>query len=1819
MTDRRAWEAAETGAWQAERTLHQGRRSEVVLVGDGRGASAVLKRLRDARADPADVARLRREFELAQRLDPAFVLRPRALIEHDRRPALLLPDLGAETLRHRLQRGTLDNDELIQLALDLVEALQHLHGQGLIHRNLGPGQILLLPGAGRDPGRTLIADLGLAAEIERERPLVQRAELIEASLATLAPELTGRMSRDVDYRADFYSLGATLLEALTGAPPFNIDDPARAVHAHLALAAPMATTRNHQVFAPLAQVVAHCLHKEPEGRYQSHQALRHDLQLCQAALQQGRGLPGFEPGQGDAAVRFQPSGRLYGRETAQAQLGESFETAALGDIDGAGLVAVSGFSGIGKTALVLAAQRSLLAQRGHFAAAKFNQYGQDRPYGPLLQLLQQRAAQVLAQGQAHQAIWRERLRERLGANAALLAQALPEMEPLLTLDAPLMPVGPAEAENRFLRSVSQGFAALAREGEPQTLFLDDWQWADRASRRLLRECLHDATLRHTLIVLAYRDNEIPPGHPIAQELAELRQQLGERFVPLRVGPLGLDDTRRLIADSLHRDAQAPDAGLDELARLCQTRTAGNPFFLRRLLEDLVRRGLIHYDAATQRWDHALERIAATRTADNVVALMLQQLERLPDATRQALSVAALLGAGFALDSLATALDVAPDALANDLLPALQAQLLVPASALYRYAPQLQGHASEAVRYAFAHDRVQEAALQRIPADQRPALQLRIGRLLRDGHLAAHPAQPLPYTVLHHLNASRLLLIDEPDGVSHAAEREALAIFNALASRHAMDAAAFEPAADYAELALELAPCSADRGAWLHHAARMAYLAGRPARMDALLDSALADAENNAQRARLLEVRMEAFYAQGRLAETVDLGLELFLLLGAELPRASGADAMARVMQLLAELQQEIAAIGLDELAERAPMRDEQRLLLISIAAKMTAAAYIVRPALLPLLTLFQVRLMVDHGHVPQALSAYSVLGLMCAEFLGDYRFAHDLGRMSTALVQRHGWMQVFAHAGFSFHAFLSHWVQGLRVSMDGLMQTHRNGLEFGNLRHAGLGLYVHDAHAFLVGTPLRLLEEQLVTHGQRLRAMRQPVAADYEDALLALVRALQQRRLPDEGFEGLDALARTYGERQDQTGLMFLHGWQAVLHFVADRPEPALRLAKEARALFAAGRGMHAQSLLLFIAGWAAQRVALAGGPRDQALEDDALQRLQRWVDAGPGHLQDRVSLLRAQQAMLAGAPDVEIERLLDRALESAQGPHGTPLDAAAVLRAQVDWWREREPLRADQARLRLQQAWRAWGVTALAGDVALAESEDALAIGSGEAPHGLAGDHGDRGEIRADAADLSTLTKAVQAISSQPDLPRLLRRLLEVVAENAGAQRAAIVLASGPTGASRWVLQAEASLGELPKLHLIEQIPLERAGQQLPLVLMGRVLRDGRRELIVDARGLATMEDYFQRQTAPPRSVLALPLLKQGQTVGALYLENAVAAGVFTEARVSFLELLCANVVNAVDNARLVAELQELNASLERRVAQRTRELADSEERLRAVLDHAPIPMVVTRERDALIVYANGPSGLIVGRPLDDLVGKPAISFYRDPGDRERMQAKFKDEGRLQGEEVCLMAADGGERWMLLSMVPVMYDGASSVLSTLVDFTDRKRLELELQRLATTDALTGAANRRCFLEHAEAELARSRRYGLEMSLVMMDVDHFKRINDTLGHARGDAALCHLVQLCAHIVRKQDLLGRLGGEEFALLLPQTSLDHATHLVERLRHHIETSGLDLQAGSAPTSLTASFGVTALRPEDLRVEELLGRADQALYRAKDGGRNRVERQA
>jgi diguanylate cyclase (GGDEF)-like protein len=175
-------------------------------------------------------------------------------------------------------------------------------------------------------------------------------------------------------------------------------------------------------------------------------------------------------------------------------------------------------------------------------------------------------------------------------------------------------------------------------------------------------------------------------------------------------------------------------------------------------------------------------------------------------------------------------------------------------------------------------------------------------------------------------------------------------------------------------------------------------------------------------------------------------------------------------------------------------------------------------------------------------------------------------------------------------------------------------------------------------------------------------------------------------------------------------------------------------------------------------------------------------------------------------------------------------------------------------------------------------------------------------------------------------------------------------------------------------------------------------------------------------------------------------------------------------------------------------------------------------------------------------------------------------------------------------------------------------DMTERKELQDKLEEQANTDALTGCDNRRHFLEHAEWEILRIRRYGGAVSMLMLDLDHFKNINDTHGHSVGDLTLKKFVQVCKGLLRDVDVIGRLGGEEFAIMLPETRIERGLEVADRLCRAVAAAEIPL-ADSSPLRFTTSIGVASLAADDLHADEILRRADQALYKAKNSGRNRA----
>lgn len=285
----------------------------------------------------------------------------------------------------------------------------------------------------------------------------------------------------------------------------------------------------------------------------------------------------------------------------------------------------------------------------------------------------------------------------------------------------------------------------------------------------------------------------------------------------------------------------------------------------------------------------------------------------------------------------------------------------------------------------------------------------------------------------------------------------------------------------------------------------------------------------------------------------------------------------------------------------------------------------------------------------------------------------------------------------------------------------------------------------------------------------------------------------------------------------------------------------------------------------------------------------------------------------------------------------------------------------------------------------------------------------------------------------------------------------------------------------------------------------------------------------------------------------------------------------------------------------------------------LDAALKAADNGIVIT-DLDGVIEWVNPAVLRLTGYRVEEAVGQKTSLLRSGTHDESFYKGMWQTilSGEVWHGDMVNKRKDGSLYNEEMTITPVMDDHGTiqHFIAVKQDISKRKQLEEELHQLATTDSLTGVANRRHFLKRVAEELKRIKRYGGHCALIMLDLDHFKRINDSRGHAAGDSVLCHFTSLVQDHLRGSDLLGRLGGEEFAVFLPETALEGAVGLAERVRRHTESEPANSEKGQV--SYTVSVGVTLLDPLDASPDDALARADEALYRAKANGRNRVEQQ-
>src|SRR5882762_2367941 len=628
---------------------------------------------------PAILERLEHEYSLRDELDSGWAARPLTLVRREGRPMLILEDPGGEPL-DRLLGQPMELSRFLRIAAGLAAALGKLHRQGLIHKDIKPANILVNSAS----GAVWLTGFGIASRLPRERQPAEPPEVIAGTLAYMAPEQTGRMNRSIDSRSDLYSLGITFYQMLTGVLPFNASDPIEWVHCHVARQPPKPSEQTERIPEPISAIVLKLLAKTAEERYQTAAGLEVDLRKCLMEWESVGHIKSFTVGRQDVPDRLLIPEKLYGRDSACKTLLAALDRVVA--THKSELVLLSGYAGIGKSSVVHELHKVIVLPRGIFISGKFDQHKRDIPYATVAQAFQELARQILSKSEEEIIHWRNAILKALGPNGQLMVNLIPELELVIGKQPPVSELAPQEAQNRF-EAVLRGFlGAFARKEHPLVLFLDDLQWLDPATLRLLEQLVTDPNGQHLLLIGAYRDNEVTSHHPLMLTLGAIHKT--EAIVrEIELGPLSLADVNQLLGDALRCEL----AHARPLAKLVHEKTGGNPFFTIQFLTALAEEHLLEFEAREAAWRWDLNRIRAKGFTNNVVDLMITKLRRLPAATQEALKQLSCLGNSVKISTLLAVHGGSEEEIHSEFWEAVRAGLVLRLGATY----------------TFVHDRVQE--------------------------------------------------------------------------------------------------------------------------------------------------------------------------------------------------------------------------------------------------------------------------------------------------------------------------------------------------------------------------------------------------------------------------------------------------------------------------------------------------------------------------------------------------------------------------------------------------------------------------------------------------------------------------------------------------------------------------------------------------------------------------------------------------------------------------------------------------------------------------------------------------------------------------------------------------------------------------------------------------------------------------------------------------------------------------------------------------------------------------------------------------------
>lgn len=1470
----------------------------------------ILKVLKSDRPSPDMLALLYHEHEISHRLNMPGTIRVYDIIEQENQYALVLEDIQGISLSNFLQQKPIQNlSTFLKLAIEMTRIISDLHQHHIIHKDIKPENFIIHP-------ETLLlklTDFNYSSKLMHETQEIVSPEKLEGTLAYMAPEQTGRMNMNIDYRSDYYALGVTFYEMLTGKLPFIYDDPLELLHAHLVNPPPEISNTHFDIPQVLQELVQKLMAKNPSDRYQSAVGLQMDLELCEKLFEKDSKIESFPLGKHDISDHLNLSEKLYGRENEVKFLLAEYDSVAQGAVEA---LMISGYSGIGKTRLINEVHKPMLKQKGYFISGKFDQLQKDTPYIAITQAFNQLARLILAESEERFETLKRAIQDALGGVGQVIIELAPDFERIIGPQAPLDKLPPKEAQNRMMVFFRRFLGAIAQRNHPLVLFIDDLQWIDSGSLQLLEYLMTDEELSHVLLIGSYRENEVDDYHPLKQ-FFEVTKKKGKKVHFLFLAGLTIEHFESFFRDTFNRD----DQDIKIFSELIHKRTNGNPFFCKQVISLLYGKNLLYFDYKAHRWDWDLGGIQALKITDNVVELMLHKLTELPEETQKLLRDAACVGNRFTIETLMVISGQSPEAIAEALWPAMQDEIIQTPGLSYKRVEALKNKnlsvlLSKEITYQFIHDRVQQAAYESIPAADRQKTHLAIAHLLMEKEPKACLKERL-FEVVGHFNLAHELI--------ESREKFRVIDLNYRAAMQARNANAFQPMSNYLLAALNLM----DENAWgtdyettfkvNRDYALSLFSLGNAAEAEALINKLLFRAKNNFDKVSLYALQLRSFHAQGEMDKSLVAGRAALALLGVHFPtQVSFIDLLLKWLEIRWHMRR-FHIESLDK--ELPPLTDPNIVAAFEIFPQLMGPASWKSASLQQYVVLMAMDLQLQFGKPRNAswcvvAYAYVTLNIFknldrafqyfdLSKKLFDESPCKDLIGISCAMLAPvSNYRKPIKEAA----AYYKMGIQGDTESGDIVSESYLKG-----------GYAINTwAEANSLNTTIDQLD--YVVKAYENAGMKSQGALAEMNSILLKKLSSDEPNLTDRFNELNDFIIQSGGE------LIKINHFKRLsfYYYFMEMFEEALVLQDSWRA-----------ESERFRYGTLNYEIKMLGGlllaqfiPSMHGLKKWKYRRLfrkllseVRWAsNECPVNFLHHYSFLKGAQARLK-KQYLEAITAFNEGIESAK-KGDFYLWAALGNELVSDLYIEQDQPRAAIDYIReAHYYYHRYGLT---------RKVEALERRYPQCFLGLEnkGFHSTTGPATTSSSlDFMSIVKASQAIAGEIILDKLFEKILHVILENAGAEKALFLELS--EGAWRVVATLERQK-TLENFYVLN-IPLKEY-KDIPGRVIQYTLRSQEPVVLNNAVENSQYHDDPYIAGTQAKSVLSLPVLHHDKVIGIIYLENNVTIGAFTQDRVTVLRALASQIAISLENSHYLDRMQHLYRSTERFVPKKFLEIIHKE-----------------------------------------------------------------------------------------------------------------------------------------------------------------------------------------------------------------------------------------------------------------------------------------------